>query len=275
MKIKKENYKTIDLFSYIKNINISDKDSKYFIASLNLPDSFNNKTYKKAIKQIDRLKNEPIQYVLGKTNFYGYEYIVNKSTLIPRFETEELVENTIKIINKHFNNNNNINILDIGTGSGCIGITLKKKLPNASVNISDISKKALKVAKINARGLDINIIQGNLLKPFIKKQERYNIVISNPPYISYKEEIEKLVKNNEPDIALYAKNKGLFYYEKILKDVKKILKDDFLIAFEIGASQKEEIINIINKYFDNIEIITKKDLQNRDRMIFVKNLTKL
>ena len=274
MKIKKENYKTIDLFSYIKTINISDKDSKYFIASLNLPDIFNNKTYKKAIKQIYRLKNEPIQYVLGKTNFYGYEYIVNKNTLIPRFETEELVENTIKFINKHFYKNN-INILDIGTGSGCIGITLKKKLPNASVTISDISKKALKVAKINARGLDINIVQGDLLKPFIKKQQRYNIVISNPPYISYEEKIDKLVKNNEPGIALYAKNNGLFYYENILKDVKQILKDDFLIAFEIGASQKEEIINIINKYFDNIEIITKKDLQNRDRIIFVKNLTKL
>lgn len=268
MKIKKENYKKIDLFSYITTFNISERDAKYFINSLNLPENFNKNTYNKTIKIINRLKKEPIQYVLGHTNFYGYEYKVNKHTLIPRFETEELVENTIKFINTHLKDN--INILDIGTGSGCIGITLKRKLPNTNVTISDISKKALKVAKENIRSLDINIIRGNLLKPFINK-EKFNVIISNPPYISHNEKIAEIVYNNEPHIALYAKNKGLYYYEEILKDISKVLEKDFIVAFEIGMNQKEDIEKLINKYLKNIDIIFKKDLQGRDRMVFIKN----
>lgn len=268
MKIKKENYKKIDLFSYIKQINISEKDSKYFIDNLNLEDTFSKKIYKKAIKKIDKLKKEPIQYVLGYANFYGYIYKVNKHTLIPRFETEELVENTIKLIKKHLKDK--ISILDIGTGSGCIGITLKKELPQSKVTISDISRKALKVAKENKKDLNIRIIRGNLLKPFIKK-EKFNVIISNPPYISCDEKIDDLVYNNEPHIALYAKNKGLYYYEQILKDVNKVLEKDFIIAFEIGMTQKRDIIKLINKYLKGVEIIIKKDLQKRDRMIFIKS----
>lgn len=271
MKIKRENYKTIDLFSYIKSLNISDNDANYFIDSLNLPTVIDKKTYTKAIKKINRLKKEPIQYVLGNTNFYGHEFKVNKHTLIPRFETEELVENTITLIKEHLKDN--INILDVGTGSGCIGITLKRKLPKSNVTISDISKKTLKVAKENVKELDIKIVKGNLLKPFINKQNKYNVIISNPPYISYKENIDKKVKNNEPHRALFAKNNGLFYYEEILKDIKHILDKEFIIAFEIGMTQKEDIINLINKYLTNIKIISKQDLQERDRMIFVKNLT--
>lgn len=268
MKIKKENYKKIDLFSYIKKLNISDKDSKYFIDSLNLLDTFDKKTYKKSIKKINRLKKEPIQYVLGYTNFYGYDYKVNKHTLIPRFETEELVENTLKLIKETFNEN--INILDIGTGSGSIGITLKRKLPKANVTISDISNKALNIARKNAEGLDIKIVKGNLLKPFIKK-EKFNVIISNPPYIDYSEKIDSLVYNNEPHIALYAKNGGIYYYEQILKDINSILDKKFIIAFEIGMNQKDNIVKLINKYLKNVDIICKKDLQKRDRMIFIKS----
>lgn len=220
----------------------------------------------KILKLVKKARNYPVQYIVGNVDFYGYTYKVNKNTLIPRFETEELVENTIKIIKEKFNTP--VNILDIGTGTGCIGITLKQELDSANVTISDISKKALRVAKQNKKDLDINIIHSNLLNNI---HDKYDIIISNPPYISYDEKIMDLVHNNEPHLALYADNNGLYCYEEILKTCKKNLKDNFLIAFEIGESQKEEITHLANKYLDNIEVICKKDMQERDRMIFIMN----
>ena len=180
-----------------------------------------------------RSKKEPLQYIVGNANFYGYTYKVNKNVLIPRFETEELVENTINYIKKNFSNN--VSILDVGTGSGCIGITLKRELKDSKVTITDISKKALKVAKHNSKDDDINIIRTNILDNI---EDKYDVIISNPPYISYDEEIMDIVKNNEPHIALYSKNNGLYFYEEILKQCKKNLKEKYLIAFEIGYKQK-------------------------------------
>ena len=218
------------------------------------------------LKDIKRSKSYPVQYIVGNVNFYGYIYKVNKNVLIPRFETEELVENTIKLIKEKFKDKN-ITILDICTGSGCIGITLKHEL-NAEVTISDISKKALKVAKENSKDLDIKIIHSDILKNI---KEKYDVIISNPPYISNNEKIMDIVKNNEPNIALYAPNEGLYFYEEILKNISNNLKKDYIIAFEIGEKQAKHIINIANKYLKNINIILKKDMQNRDRMIFIMN----
>ena len=212
-----------------------------------------------------KAKKIPVQYIVGNVNFYGYTYKVNKNVLIPRFETEELVENTIKLIKEKFNRK--VSILDLCTGSGCIGITLKQEL-DADVTLSDISKKALKVAKINSKGLNINIIHSDLLKNISHK---YDVIISNPPYISYNEKIMDIVKNNEPNIALYANNNGLYYYEEILKSISKNLNKDFIIAFEIGEKQRKNIMDIANKHLNSIEIICKKDMQNRDRMIFIMN----
>ncbi|MFA5602399.1 MAG: peptide chain release factor N(5)-glutamine methyltransferase [Bacilli bacterium] len=214
-------------------------------------------------------RKKPNQYIDGYTNFYGYDFKVNKHVLIPRFETEELVENTIIYIKKHFKNN--INIVDIGTGSGIIGITLKKELPNINMTMTDISKKALKVAKYNANKLNIkaNFIQGDLLIPL--KDKTFDVLISNPPYIKTNENIDPLVKNNEPHLALYGGLDGLKYYKILLKDAKKILKNKSLIALEIGADQKSDLIKLIKKYFPNSKYETKKDLQKRDRMLFVFN----
>ena len=217
------------------------------------------------LRLVKKTRKIPVQYIVGNVNFYGYIYKVNKNVLIPRFETEELVENTIDLIKKKFNKK--VSILDIGTGTGCIGITLKREL-YADVTISDISKKALKVAKYNKQDLDIKIIHSNLLE---KINGKYDVIISNPPYISYDEDIMNLVKNNEPHIALYADTEGLYCYEQILKTCKKNLNKDFLIAFEIGEKQKDRIIELANKYLDNIKIISKKDMQDRDRMIFIMN----
>ena len=212
-------------------------------------------------------KGIPVQYIVGNVDFYGYNFKVNENVLIPRFETEELVEKTIKYINKYLDKK--VDILDLGTGSGCIAITLKKEL-DCNVDAVDISSKALEIAKLNAKNnnVDITFYEGDMLNPINKI---YDVIISNPPYIAYNEEIMEIVKNNEPRIALYAKNNGLYYYEEILKNAKKVLNDNFLIAFEMGCNQKEAIKKLAHKYLNNIEIICKRDLSNKDRMIFIMN----
>lgn len=217
---------------------------------------------------IKRLKDgEPVQYIVGNVDFYGYNFIVNKNVLIPRFETEQLVEQTIFYINKLFNNK--IDIVDLGTGSGCIAITLKKEI-DCNMTAVDISSKALKVARDNAinNNVVIYFIEGDMLKSL---KNKYDVIISNPPYISYDEDIMDIVKNNEPHTALYADNNGLYYYEEILKNVNKYIKDKYLIAFEIGQTQAREIENMAKLYLFNPKVIIKKDLQGLDRFIFIMN----
>lgn len=216
---------------------------------------------------IKRLEmGEPVQYIVGNVDFYGINLDINKNVLIPRFETEELVEKTIKKIKKKFKNK--IDIVDLGTGSGCIAITFKKKL-DCNMDAIDISKDALDVALKNAikNSVDINFIRNDFLENIDKK---YDVIISNPPYISYDEEIMDIVKNNEPKLALYADNNGLECYEKILKNIKNNLKKDFIIAFEIGYLQGNSIKDIANKYLDNVSISIEKDMQGKDRFIFIE-----
>lgn len=215
---------------------------------------------------IDKLnKGIPVQYIVGEVDFYGLLFKVNKDVLIPRFETEQLIELTIEYINNMFNNK--IDIVDLGTGSGCIAITLKKYL-DCNMDAVDISNKAIDVAKENAdaNNTSINFYFGDMLKPLNKK---YDCIISNPPYISYDEKIMDIVKNNEPQNALYADNNGLFFYEEILKNCKKYLKDKFIIAFEIGQTQAHSIKNMALKYLNGVRVIIKKDLQNLDRFVFI------
>lgn len=220
-----------------------------------------------AIKELE--SGIPVQYIVGNVDFYGYTFKVNKNTLIPRFETELLVEKTIKYINKYFNNE--IKILDIGTGSGCIAITLNKLLDNSRVTAVDISKNALDVARENNKinNTDVNFIESDV---FSNINDKYDVIISNPPYISYDEDIMDVVYNNEPHMALYADDNGLYFYDKILMECRKYLNDRFFIAFEIGYKQCNDIINIINKYFDNVNISLEKDYSGRDRFIFVSNI---
>ena len=216
---------------------------------------------------LKRLENgEPVQYIVGNVDFYGLNFKVNNNVLIPRFETEELIEKTINYIKNNFDK---VDILDIGTGSGCIAITLNKKI-NASVDAVDISDKALEVAKENNKrnNTNVNFIKSDILSNVTKK---YDVIISNPPYIRYDEEIMDIVKNNEPHLALYADDNGLFFYKEILKESKKYLNDKFLIAFEIGHEQGEDIKKEALKYFDNANILIEKDLQQRDRFVFIYN----
>ncbi len=217
------------------------------------------------------LKNgKPLQYVIGNVNFYGIKYYINENVLIPRFETEELVENTINYIKKNFNYP--IDIVDLGCGSGVIGLTLEKKISTKSVDLIDISPKALTVTKKNIINLNsrANIMENNFLENINKK---YDLIISNPPYIKTDEQIENIVKENEPHIALYGGIEGLDCYKEILKNINNNLKEKALIAFEIGSSQAQDLIKLINIYLTNVKIIVKKDLSGRDRMLFIfKNI---
>ncbi|MBR2787095.1 MAG: peptide chain release factor N(5)-glutamine methyltransferase [Clostridia bacterium] len=210
-------------------------------------------------------KGMPVQYIVGHVNFYGNIINVNKNVLIPRFETELLVEKTIEYAKKIFNKK--VRILDIGTGSGAIAITLKKKL-NSEVEALDISEKALKVAQENVlnNNVEINLFKSDIFQNVIKK---YDIIISNPPYIGENEEVEEIVKNNEPHLALYAKNDGLEFYGKILKDINKHIKKPGLIALEIGMNQGKKITAIANKYINYKKISIEKDLTGKDRYIFI------
>ncbi len=223
------------------------------------------KYYKGNISEakIRLLKGEPVQYIVGNVNFYGYTIEVNKDVLIPRFETEQLVERTIYYL-KNFDNPT---IIDVGTGSGCIAVALKKQI-DCDMHATDISNKALKVAKRNAlnNNAKITFYQGNLLEPLSIKVD---CIISNPPYIANNEPIMDIVKNNEPSIALYASNNGLYYYEEILKSAKSYLKNKFVIAFEIGENQAKDITSLAKQYLHNIKVIVENDLYNRNRFIFI------
>ena len=234
---------------------------------LNLEEEVPKEIEKRYRKEIQAIKEgKPIQYAIGNVNFYGISFIINENVLIPRFETEELVEKTIEIAKKQFPNK--IDILDLGCGSGVIGLTLEKKLSTNSVDLVDISKEALEVAKTNAKNLNskADFIESDMLEKITKK---YDIIISNPPYIKLAEEIEEIVKNNEPKIALYGGEDGLEYYRKILQKIKFNMKEKCLIAFEIGMTQAEEIKQIANKNLENIKIEVKKDLSGKERMLFI------
>ena len=224
--------------------------------------------YKKEVLALE--EGRPLQYVIGSVNFFGNRYYIDQRVLIPRFETEELVENTIKYVKDNFKEP--IDIVDLGCGSGVIGLTLEKKISTNSVDLIDISKEALEVTKINCDNLNsnANLIENNFLDNIDKK---YDLIISNPPYISTNEEIEDIVKDNEPSIALYAGEEGLDCYRKILSQVKNNMKDKCLIAFEIGCNQGEEITKLVNEYLNDVKVEIKKDLSDRDRMLFIlKNI---
>ncbi|MDO5569291.1 MAG: peptide chain release factor N(5)-glutamine methyltransferase [bacterium] len=223
-------------------------------------------TFNKGIQEL--ILGKPLQYIIGNVSFYGYKINVNKDVLIPRFETEELIYYTLKYIKNNFLDN--ISILDIGTGSGAIAITLKHLLPNSTIDAIDISTDALEIATNNAKlnNTSINFFKSDI---FSNVKKKYNLIISNPPYIGYNEQIMDIVKDNEPHIALFAKNNGLYYYEQILKNINNHLEDKYLIAFEIGCKQGLSIIKIANNYLPSANIIIKKDMQNKDRFIFINN----
>lgn len=223
--------------------------------------------FESGLKRLE--KGEPVQYIVGNVDFYGYTFKVNPCVLIPRFETEELVFKTIEYARTVFKEP--FKAVDLGTGSGCIAITLKKKLDSQiEVSAVDISKSALEVAKENAKENDVEIkfYHGDMLEPL---DDKYDLIISNPPYIRKDEEIMKIVRDNEPAIALYADNEGLANYEKILSNAKEKLNQKNMIAFEIGWWQGSRVVELAQHYFPNALIRVEQDLQGKDRFVFIFN----
>lgn len=213
-------------------------------------------------------KNEPIQYLIGSSCFYGYDFKVNKNVLIPRYETEELVEQILYRYDTYFKGQK-VEVCDLATGSGCIAITLALEEKNMRVVATDISKEALEVAKENSQrlGADVEFLEGDMLKPV--ENRKFDIFISNPPYIPEDEDIMSLVKDNEPNVALFGGKDGMKFYHIILSGVKPLLKDKAMICFEHGYDKKNEMLSLANKYFPNARAEVIKDLEGKDRMTFI------
>jgi release factor glutamine methyltransferase len=208
-------------------------------------------------------KDIPIDYSLGYAYFYGYQLYVNEHVLIPRNETEELVE-LITILSDDLKKP--VTILDLGSGSGCIGLTLKKEVSESKVTVSDISLDALEVIKKNQQLLevDVNIIHSDW---FSNIQGTFDIIVSNPPYLLHNETLGITV-SSEPKVALYGGEEGLEHYETILKSIQRHMHDNTYIAFEHGYQQAKALQQLIHLYLPNMDVVTIQDMQGEDRMTF-------
>lgn len=222
-------------------------------------------------KVVLRLKNsEPIQYIFGETEFYGLKLRVNSSVLIPRPETEELVDWVVRS-----NLPENCKILDIGTGSGCIAIAIKSSLKNAEVSGIDISVEALETARMNAieNGLEINFYPADIFNIKNVEREKFDVIVSNPPYIRESEKVlmHSNVLNYEPEIALFVPdNDPLKYYRAIALFAKRNLHDNGKLFLEINENLKPEMVDLLLDIgFNNIEI--RKDINGKNRMVSCLN----
>ncbi len=237
------------------------------------PDLLVDKTkFENAI--IDLINQKPIQYIIEETEFFGLPFLVDKNVLIPRPETEELVQ---KILNDYKLNSKKITLLDIGTGSGCIAISLAKNLKNAKISALDISEKALQIAKKNAvnNKVTIDFILNDILNlkfnsKILEENSKFDVIVSNPPYVRdlEKQEIAKNVLDNEPHLALFVKDDNpLLFYDKIADFALKHLKKNGKLYFEINQYLGDETVALlIKKGFKNI--ILQKDMYGNNRMIF-------
>jgi release factor glutamine methyltransferase len=233
--------------------------------------------------EIDKLKpllkrratHEPLQYILGKTEFYSLNFKINQHTLIPRPETELLVDVTLDICNNDFSNQDRIDILDVGTGSGNIATALTKNKSKIWMSAIDIDSEALKIAQENAghHGVAdrINFILQDIYKKFSDSLKHFDIIVSNPPYVT-EQEMAVLpldVKNFEPKIALYGGENGLDFYFRI-SELVSLLTENGCIVVEIGALQSEQVVNIFSNtnLFRFIDVV--KDLSGKNRIVLAK-----
>jgi release factor glutamine methyltransferase len=227
-------------------------------------DSANGSFFKSAIQELQQEK--PIQYIIGFTEFYGLTFNVNETTLIPRPETEELVDWILKDAAKTAA----ISILDIGTGSGCIPISLAKHLQQARVTTLDVSEKAIEIARENAEKnkVDITFLHEDVLT-YSNVSQKYDIIVSNPPYVRHleKQEIKKNVLAYEPHLALFVEdNNPLIFYRKITEFAAQVLTKNGVLYFEINQYLGKETVDLVKSYgFSSVEL--RQDLSGNDRML--------
>ncbi|MGX9133133.1 peptide chain release factor N(5)-glutamine methyltransferase [Rummeliibacillus sp. JY-2-4R] len=215
-------------------------------------------------------KGMPVQYITGSEEFYGRTFTVNESVLIPRPETEELIVETTKRIKRIFGESSDLNLADIGTGSGAIAITMKKEMPSLNVTATDISLDALNVAKKNAELLnaDIDFVEGDLTTPI--ENQKWQVVLSNPPYIALDEakEMSEVVLEHEPHTALFAEEDGLALYKKLARNLPNLMTKPSFIGVEIGYAQGPAVAALFKESFPQAQIDILQDINGKNRMVF-------
>lgn len=219
-------------------------------------------------------KGIPVQYITGTEEFFGRVFSVNGAVLIPRPETEELVVGTMDRIHTLFGAESGLELVDVGTGSGAIAITLKLEAPFLNVTATDISEESLNVAGENARrlGAGLQLIHGDLLKPLIAAGKKISVVVSNPPYIPVGdlESMSEVVTEYEPHHALFAGEDGLDFYRRFMEELPLVLETKALVAFEIGAGQGEAVAGLFKQAFPLAHVEIVHDINGKDRMVFAE-----
>ena len=238
---------------------------------MRMHDAISNETLEQFENYVEQhAKGRPVQYITGVEEFYGRQFTVNESVLIPRPETEELIVAAQERFHKLFGKAAPIKIADIGTGSGAIAITMKCEMPNAEITATDISESALETARLNAKQnkAQIDFRLGDLTEPL--QNEKWDVILSNPPYISYDEakEMSEVVLEHEPHSALFAEEDGLILYRKLAEQLPPLLKKPALIGVEIGHLQGEAVANFFKSSFPEAKIEIIKDINQKNRFVF-------
>lgn len=253
---------------------VSKKDILYLIKEtfsisdvdliLNQNEQYDNSVLVERLKEFQ--EGKPVEMILGYANFKGLKFKVTKDTLIPRSETEELVNRTIEYIKR--NNINAKRIIDIGSGTGCIAIAMNKAYSDAIVDSVDISKAALDVAIINnvENNTKVNFYFSDCFDNVA--DAKYNVIISNPPYIDRESFVQESVLKYEPHMALFAENHGLSIYEKMIKNASKYVDENCIIAFEISPEQEKALSIMFDTYLSDFNYWFEEDINNNKRYLF-------
>jgi len=216
----------------------------------------------------------PVQHIMGYDEFYGRKFLVNEEVLIPRPETEELVQGLLARMGRLYPATDVIKIVDVGTGSGAISVTLALESNRLDVMTVDIAKASIDVAQENAArlGAKVRFIEGDLLGPLIEEEKKVDVVVSNPPYIP-EDDIETLstvVKDHEPLRALVGGQDGLDFYRRFMKEIPLVLKERGIVAFEVGVGQGEAVAQMLRDAFPGAKVEVVNDINGKDRMVFAE-----
>ncbi|QPC47722.1 peptide chain release factor N(5)-glutamine methyltransferase [Mangrovibacillus cuniculi] len=216
------------------------------------------------------VNSQPVQYIIGKETFYGRDFRVTPDVLIPRPETEELVEAVISRTSALKDGT----LVDIGTGSGAIAVTLKMERPDLHVFATDLSTKALTIAKHNAEAIGVNIdfLEGDLLQPLINKGIKVDVLVSNPPYIPFTDQfwMSPIVLEHEPHSALFAEEEGLVLYRKMIENAHQVFEKELLLAFEVGVGQARRIAEMIYQHYPHTNVEIVEDINKKERIVIAK-----
>ena len=267
-KCEKEDIPTETVMAFLVELSQKERYNLYLHYEEEMPKEL-EENFRKGMERI--LNQEPMAHVLGYSWFYGYKMKVSNQVLIPREETEELCAKILSRIDYIFKDEDSLMGVDVGSGSGAIAITLDKEEPRLHMVATDISNEALEVAKENAKENEASItfLEGDMLKPLIEQNLRFDLLVCNPPYIPEEEVMEKSVVDFEPHVALFGGEDGLKFYRAVFEDCKNVLKDKSFMAFEMGWNQKEALSKLVEEYLPEATYEIIKDMNGKDRMLFV------